>query len=99
MSENAIGYLINRAGYHGRHVPHGFRSTFSSNMNERFPLDHDVIELMLAHASKDKVAAAYNRALYLDRRREAASMAALTVSALPTMRSLGAAMWCSMISQ
>jgi integrase len=26
MSENAIGYLLNRAGYHGRHVPHGFRS-------------------------------------------------------------------------
>ncbi|GCD50140.1 tyrosine-type recombinase/integrase [Acetobacter pasteurianus] len=74
MSENAIGYLINRAGYHGRHVPHGFRSTFSSNMNERFPLDHDVIELMLAHASKDKVAAAYNRALYLDRRRELATI-------------------------
>lgn len=22
MSENALGYLINRAGYHGRHVPH-----------------------------------------------------------------------------
>src|SRR3546814_16264924 len=24
MSENAIGYLLNRAGYHGHQVPHGF---------------------------------------------------------------------------
>src|SRR3546814_18985599 len=34
MSENAIGYLLNRAGYHGHHVPHGFRAAFSSLMNE-----------------------------------------------------------------
>ncbi|MCP1228087.1 tyrosine-type recombinase/integrase, partial [Acetobacter fabarum] len=53
MSENALGYLLNRAGYHGRHVPHGFRSTFSSTMNERYPQDHAVIELMLAHVSRD----------------------------------------------
>src|SRR3546814_8385561 len=34
MSENAIGYLLNRAGYHGHHVPHGFRASFSTIMNE-----------------------------------------------------------------
>src|SRR3546814_5284888 len=34
MSENAIGYLLNRAGYHGHHVPHGFRAAFSTIMNE-----------------------------------------------------------------
>ena len=28
MSEDAIGYLLNRAGYHRRHVPHGWRATF-----------------------------------------------------------------------
>jgi integrase len=33
-SENAIGYLLNRAGYHHRHVPHGWRATFSTVMNE-----------------------------------------------------------------
>ncbi|WP_244520032.1 tyrosine-type recombinase/integrase [Sinorhizobium glycinis] len=37
MSENALGYLLNRAGYHHKHVLHGFRSTFSSIMNERYP--------------------------------------------------------------
>lgn len=74
MSENAIGYLINRSGYHGQHVPHGFRSTFSSIMNERYPQDHNFIELMLAHAPKDKVSSAYNRALHLEKRRSLAKI-------------------------
>jgi integrase len=72
MSENAMGYLLNRAGYHHRHVPHGWRATFSSVMNERFPADKPIIDLMLAHVPKDKVEGAYNRALHLDRRRELA---------------------------
>ncbi|MGO2959567.1 MAG: tyrosine-type recombinase/integrase [Acetobacter sp.] len=88
MSENAIGYLINRAGYHGRHVPHGFRSTFSSIMNERYPQDHAFIELMLAHSPKDKVASAYNRALHLGRRRELARIWADLILQMQTSTSL-----------
>lgn len=65
LSENAIGYLINRAGYHSRHVPHGWRAAFSSIMNERRPHDRHIIDLMLAHVSKDKVEGAYNRAQHL----------------------------------
>ena len=72
MSENALGYLLNRAGYHSRHVPHGWRATFSTVMNERFRQDRAVIDVMLAHVPKDKVEGAYNRALYLERRRELA---------------------------
>jgi integrase len=72
MSENAIGYLLNRAGYHGHHVPHGWRATFSSVMNERFPADRFVIDFMLAHIPKDKTEGAYNRAQYLPRRKELA---------------------------
>lgn len=72
MSENAMGYLLNRAGYHSKHVPHGFRSSFSTIMNERFPADRQVIDFMLAHVPKDKVESAYNRALYLPRRVEIA---------------------------
>jgi integrase len=74
MSENAIGYLLNRAGYHGRHVPHGWRATFSSTMNETFRADRHVIDLMLAHAPKDKTEAAYNRALHMERRHELAQL-------------------------
>jgi integrase len=77
MSENALGYLLNRAGYHHRHVPHGFRASFSTIMNARAKRlklydDSDVIELMLAHVPKDKVKGAYDRAAHIERRRELA---------------------------
>lgn len=74
MSENALGYLLNRAGYHSRHVPHGWRSTFSTIMNELYPADKSNIDFMLAHTPKDKIEAAYNRALYLPRRKELAQL-------------------------
>jgi integrase len=79
MSENAIGYLLNRAGYHGHHVPHGFRAAFSTIMNEwaeREGKDHDrqVIDLMLAHVPTGKVEGVYNRAAYMPRRRELATV-------------------------
>src|SRR3546814_15576357 len=79
MSENAIGYLLNRAGYHGRHVPHGFRAAFSTIMNEwaaRQGKKHDrkIIDLMLAHILKAKIAGAYNRAAYMPSRRDMAQV-------------------------
>src|SRR3546814_3489762 len=69
--------LLNRAGYHGRHVPHGFRAAFSTIMNEWAkvhgrPDDREVIDLMLAHVPTNKVEGAYNRAAYMERRRELA---------------------------
>lgn len=79
MSGNAIGYFLNRAGYHGHHVPHGFRAAFSTIMNEwaeREGKGHDrkIIDLMLAHVPKEKVEGAYNRAGYMPRRRELAQI-------------------------
>jgi integrase len=70
MSENAMSYLLQRAGLGGVHVPHGWRATFSSVMNELHPADADAIERVLAHTPRDKVRAAYNRAGYFERRRE-----------------------------
>lgn len=57
MCENAIGYMLHRAGYH---VPHGFSAPFSTIMNEwaeRNGKDNDrkVIDLILAHVPKEKV--------------------------------------------
>lgn len=77
LSENAIGYLYNRAGWHRRHVPHGWRAAFSTIMNERANLagrqsDRQVIDLMLAHTPESKVESAYNRAQFMERRREIA---------------------------
>jgi len=94
MSENAIGYLLNRAGYHGHHVPHGFRAAFSTIMNEwaeRQGKEHDrqVIDLMLAHVPKEKVEGAYNRAAYMPRRRELAQVwADMLVKGLPSPAAL-----------
>lgn len=89
LSENAIGYLLNRAGYHHRHVPHGWRATFSTVMNELFPADRHIIDLMLAHVPKDKVEGAYNRAAHLARRRDLAQIwADLITDALPPPASL-----------
>ena len=89
MSENALGYLLNRAGYHGRHVPHGFRAAFSTIMNERFRSDRATIDLMLAHAAKDRTEAAYNRAEHIERRRELAqAWSDLLLDGLPAPESL-----------
>jgi integrase len=89
MSENAIGYLLNRAGYHGRHVPHGWRATFSTVMNERYPRDREVIDLMLAHVPRGKVEAAYNRAEHLARRADLAqAWADLLLEGLPAAAEL-----------
>lgn len=69
LSETAIGALYDRAGYRGRHVPHGWRATFSTILNERFRSERMIIDQALAHAAKDKVEAAYNRATNMNRRR------------------------------
>lgn len=75
ISENALGDLMRRAGLQGIQVPHGWRATFSTVMNERFPADRLVIDLMLAHAeARGQVEAAYNRAQHTDRRRELAQL-------------------------
>lgn len=76
MSENALSYLYVRLGYKGRHVPHGWRATFSTIMNERAALldrhgDRQIIDLMLAHR-QEGVEPIYNRAAYMPRRRELA---------------------------
>ena len=51
-----------------RHVPHGWRATFSTVMNERHPDQGAVIDAMLAH-TRGGVEARYNRASHLARAR------------------------------
>jgi integrase len=69
IGEAAIGDLYTRAGFAGRHVPHGWRSTFSTILNELYPEEDGLIDQALGHVPKDKVEAAYNRAEHLARRR------------------------------
>jgi integrase len=72
VGESTLLDTLNRAGFYSRHVPHGWRSTFSTIMNERYPLEPHIIDGMLAHAPKNQVEARYNRAEYQARKRELA---------------------------
>ncbi len=69
MSENTINMVIKRMGYEGRMVGHGFRALASTTLNE-LGYPPDVIERQLAHAERNKIRAAYNRAEYLPQRRK-----------------------------
>ena len=71
LGEGAIGELYARAGFAGRHVPHGWRASFSTVMNERRPNDRAAVDRTLGHkvrgVSGDE--GAYNRAQHLGLRR------------------------------
>lgn len=75
IAESAIGALYRKAGFAGRHVPHGWRATFSTILNERFPAERVTIDRALGHAAKKgaevnvKVEGAYNRSKQLGPRR------------------------------
>jgi hypothetical protein len=83
MGEAALAMRYRSMGYGGIHVPHGWRTTFSTIMNERAERiwraaghtnaspDRLIIDLMLAH-EQDGVEPIYNRAAYMERRRELA---------------------------
>lgn len=77
VTNNALNVGYRRLpGYAGRHVPHGWRASFSTIMNERAadldrPGDRAIIDLMLAHKPAG-VEATYNRAAYMPRRRQLA---------------------------
>lgn len=68
LSHEAIRDVFNRAGYAGKFTPHGVRSTFSTYFNEA-GIEHELIELTLAHAERNKVRSAYNHAKKLEQRR------------------------------
>lgn len=70
MSENTIGGILKKKmGYKGEMVGHGFRALASTTLNEK-GFSADIIERQLAHAERNKVRAAYNRAQYLPERRK-----------------------------
>ncbi|WP_292235405.1 integrase arm-type DNA-binding domain-containing protein [Mesorhizobium sp.] len=65
LSENAMNSALRRMGYEqGEHCAHGFRSSFSTILNERRH-DPELIEFSLAHyEAGGKVRSIYNRARY-----------------------------------
>lgn len=69
LTDLALSMLLRRAGFSGRHVPHGWRASFSTIMNELYPHEGAVIDAALAHSVKG-VEGRYNRAEHISRRRE-----------------------------
>ena len=76
MSDNTMRRAIFRLDFDGNHegkskaVPHGFRATASSILNEA-GFNPDAIERQLAHMERNSVRAAYtHHARYLDERRK-----------------------------
>ena len=70
MSDNALSKALRDMGYQGKATPHGFRSSFSSMAHEKSGFASEVIEKALAHEEKNKIKGAYNRAEYLEQRRQ-----------------------------
>lgn len=69
ISNNTILVALERMGYNGHMTGHGIRALAMSAIKERLGYRHEVIERQLAHAPKDKVASAYDRAQFLAERR------------------------------
>ncbi len=69
MSENTVNAALRSMGFDKATMTgHGFRAMASTRLNE-LGWKPDVIERQLAHAERNKVRAAYNRAQYMAERR------------------------------
>ncbi len=70
MSNNTVLAALRRMGFSKEEMTgHGFRSMASTLLHEN-GFEHEVIELQLAHARKDKVSAAYDRSRRLPERKK-----------------------------
>jgi integrase len=69
MSNGAILMALKRLGYQNKMTGHGFRALAMSTIKERLGYRHEVVDRQLAHAQKDKIASAYDRAQFLAERK------------------------------
>lgn len=70
MSNNTILFAIGRLGYKGRMTGHGFRALAMTAIKEKLGYRHEVVDRQLAHAPRNSVDAAYDRAQFLDDRKK-----------------------------
>lgn len=70
LSDNGVRVALRTMGYDNQMItPHGFRGMASSLLNQ-LGWNPDAIERQLAHKESNQIRAAYNRAEYLEERRE-----------------------------
>ena len=71
FSDTTLNKALTRLGYDSsKLVTHGFRAMFSTVANEQSSFRSEVIETQLAHKVGNEVSRAYNRAQYLQERKE-----------------------------
>ena len=71
MSDNTIRTALRRLGYtNDEMTAHGFRAMARTIMVEQMNVEPDVIEAQLAHGKSGPLGAAYDRAEFLDKRRD-----------------------------
>ena len=72
MSDNTINSALRTLGYDTREesTGHGFRATARTLIRECLGWDREVIERHMAHGLDEELGGAYDRATFLDQRRE-----------------------------
>ena len=70
ISGDAIRMALNRMGYAGKMTTHGFRALAMTTLKKKLGYRHETVDRQLAHAQKDKLASAYDRAQFLDERKK-----------------------------
>lgn len=68
LNRDTLSKALRDAGLRGKQTPHGMRATFRTVARERLNASADVLEAQLAHAKKDEVQAAYDRAGHVQAR-------------------------------
>lgn len=71
MSENTLRTALRRMGFdNDAMTPHGFRAMARTLMVERLNVHPDVIEAQLAHGKSGPMGMAYDRAEFMEQRRQ-----------------------------
>lgn len=68
ISKNTILYGLYRLGYKGKATGHGFRALAMTAIKEKLGYRHEVVDRQLAHAHRNSIDAAYDRAQFLEER-------------------------------
>lgn len=61
---------LRRMGYENKMTGHGFRALAVSAIKEQLRYRHEVVDRQLAHAQKNKIDSAYDRAMFIDERKK-----------------------------
>ncbi len=70
MSNGAILMALKRMGYKNKMTGHGFRALAMTTLKERLHYRHEVVDRQLAHAQRNEIDSAYDRAKFLEERKK-----------------------------